>query len=362
MKIQLQKYPCCILVIVVLNLFSCSQSGGDENINFNVTEVTDDIIVEPGLSNWEERSAAEGVLMSTRFDTETEVSNWVHQDALQNHVSWEQGNKSSGQGSLRFDILKEDGANSGNWRRWLSDDKREFEEGDEFYVSYRQYVPTYYANHVFKEGGGWKQSIISRNAQEMNGENIGQPAGSNQLNEIVLVNNGYRSLVAGYNRNTAGAFPGWEDPLSTACSNSDFVYQNAIDRGAMPVGTECENDRARYGGLYSYGSKTGVPDPISGAFIYYPNEWLTFKIYVRIGSQGSGTKNTHIKVWAARQMHDFELLINRTDVDLGNGPNHNTLWLLPYDTGKQPDSNREDTYTLYDEVIASLNDIAAPNN
>lgn len=365
MKIQLGKYTYAAFVgalFFLLGLGSCAKTNENQIQVQDETQETDTLTVQLDLSNWEDRSTAQGVLMSTRFDEETEVLNWVHLDALKDHVSWEQTNKSSGNGSLRFDILKEDGANSGNWRRWLSDDKREFSEGDEFYISYRQYVPTYYATHVFKEGGGWKQSIISRNAQEMNGENVGQPAGSNQLNEIVLVNNGYRSLVSGYNRNTAGTFPGWEIPISTACNNLDFVYQNAIDRGSMSVGTDCENDRARFGGLYSYGSKTGVPDPLSGAFIYYPNEWLTFKIYVRLGSQGSSTKNSHVKVWAARQTEDFELLIDREDIDLGNGPNHNTLWLLPYDTGKQSDLNREDTYTLYDEVIVSLNDIAAPSN
>ncbi len=365
MKIQLKYHPhwfIGISIFVLCSLFSCSKAIEDQIQNPDELELTEPLTTPLGPSNWEDRSAAQGVLMATRFDAKSDVLNWLHLDALQDHVSWERENKSSGQGSLRFDILKEDGANSGNWRRWLSDDKREFAEGDEFYVSYRQYVPTYYATHVFKEGGGWKQSIISRNAQEMNGENVGQPAGSNQLNEIVLVNNGYRSVVAGYNRSTTGAYLGWEVPIATACNNSDFVYQNMVDRELSSMGTDCENDRARYGGLYSYGSKTGVPDPISGAFIYFPNEWLTFKIYVKLGSQGSSSTNSHIKIWAARQGEDFELLIDRNDMDFGNGPNHNTLWLLPYDTGKRPDSTREDTYTLYDEVIVSLNDIVAPSN
>lgn len=338
---------------------SCTGEGGTSSGNVNVT-VTDPNN-EPGGTDWAARSTAPGVLMATRFDSQSDVENWTHANHLIENVSWESGNKASGNGSLRFDILKTDGADSGNWRRWLSNDQREFVEGDEFYVSYRQYIPTYYATHVFNQGGGWKQSIISRNATEMNGQQIGQPAGSNQLNEIVLVNAGYRGLVTGYHRSTTGHYPGFTVPAQTACSGSDFIYQNAVDRGIQSVGNACENDRARYGGLYSFGANTGTPDPLTGAFIYHQNEWLTFKIYVKLGSQGTGTANSHVKIWAAREGGEFDLLMNRPDVDLGGGPAHNTLWLLPYDTGKQADPSRQDTYTLYDEVIVSLNDITAPD-
>lgn len=315
---------------------------------------------QPVDSDWQDRASAPGVLMATRFDDPAEVFDWVHGDSTQDHVYWEQGNAASGGGALGIEVRADDGANSGNWRRWLSDDERSFVEGDVFYVSYRQYFPAYFATHRFLGGGGWKQSIISRNAGDMNGESQSGETGSNQLNEIVLNNNRYRSMVQGYNRATNGTYAGWQVSAVTACSSTDFIMQNAVDRGPQSVGTPCDNDRARYGGLYSYGGPSGPPDPLTGAFTYPQDGWATFKIRVELGSQGTSTANSHVQVWAARDGEDFELLIDRDDLDLGDGPAHNTLWLLPYDTGKQPDPSREDTYTLYDEVIVSLEDIAAP--
>ncbi|MEM7082341.1 MAG: choice-of-anchor U domain-containing protein [Pseudomonadota bacterium] len=345
-------------------VLTCSGAGGDAS-DTAVVSVNDDATPPPppGGSDWSSRSTAAGVLMATRFDTSGDVHNWKHLDNSQGNVKWETGNVASGNGALRMDILKTDGAASGSWRRWLSADQREFVEGDEFYVSYRQYFPAYYATHVFNGGGGWKQSIISRNAYEMNGVSQDcqtNECGSNQLNEIVLHNNRYRGFPQAYHRNSNGAYPSMEVSANTACSSTDFRHQNAVDRGPQSVGNACENDRARYGGLYSYGSSTGSPDPLTGAFIYHPNEWITFKVYVKLGSQGTNTGNTHVKIWAAREGQDWDLIIDRNNIDLGNGPAHNALWLLPYDTGKQPDSNRQDTYTLYDEVIVSLNDIQAP--
>ncbi|MFK8030998.1 MAG: choice-of-anchor U domain-containing protein [Gammaproteobacteria bacterium] len=343
-------------------MLSCTGANGDDQDSVSISVSGGQ--TPPGASDWEARSTATGVLMATRFDTADEVDNWKQLDGSAGNVRWENNTVASGNGALRIDVLKTDGANSGSWRRWLSDDEREFDEGDEFYVSYRQYFPAYFSTHVFN-GGGWKQSIISRNAGEMNGVNQqcnnGASCGSNQLNEMVLVNYQYRGLIQGYNRNTNGAYPGWYVQQATDCSGSDFVYQNAVDRGPQSLGSACENARARLGGLYSYGSGTGVPDPLTGAFTYGQDEWVTFKLWVKLGSQGTGTKDSQVKVWAATEGGNWDLIIDRDDLDLGNGPKHNTLWLLPYDTGKDPNPNREDTYTLYDEVIVSLNDISAPD-
>ncbi len=319
----------------------------------------------PTGSDWEQRATATGVLMATRFDTEAEVTNWIA-GSNGDHVSWDTSRAASGNGSLRFDILSTDFASSGNWSRWLSDDQREFTTGDEFYVQFRQYIPAFLSTHAFSGGGGWKQAIISRHASIMNGVNQPQPYGSNQLNEIVVQNTRHRGIVQGYNRDSAGRFPPWDVGASTACSGTDFIYQNAVDNGPQNIGTPCENDRARYGGLYSFyqqrpgGVPLGSPDPIGGAFAYYPNEWLTFLVRVRLGTYGGGVRDTHVQVYAARDGADYTLLIDRDDLDLGNGPTHDALWLLPYDTGRQPDSSRQDTFTLYDEVIVSTDFIPAP--
>ena len=328
-----------------------------------------------GGSSWEERSTAPGVLMATRFDTEADVTNWLA-GSTQDHVSWDQQGQASGNGCLRMDILAADYAASGDWSRWLSDDEREFTTGDEFYVSFRQYIPHYYAQHQFAGGAGWKQSIISRHAASMNGVPQQPPYGSNQLYEIVLVNGSYRSLPQGYNRNAAGQFRSWEESSANACSQSDFRFQAAIDHGG-PEST-CAEVWARYGGLYSYYSQQGAPDgrpnPNGGEVPYDADEWMAFKIRVGVGTfetsgdPGSWANDTLIQVWTARDGDEDWTLIHDKDPANGNGVAigedqggaYDALWLLPYDTDKQPDPSREDTYTLYDEVIVSEQDIATP--
>ncbi|MEM6991392.1 MAG: hypothetical protein AAF721_12865 [Myxococcota bacterium] len=326
-------------------------------------------------SDWEDRASAPGVLMATRFDTESEVTDWLA-GATQDHVSWQTTGQASGAGCMRFDILATDGAASGDWSRWLSDDEREFSTGDEFYVSFRQYIPSYYAQHEFVGGGGWKQSIISRHAASMNGVNQMPPYGSNQLYEVVLVNARYYSIPQGYNRNRAGQFRGWDLPSANNCSGSDFRLQAAIDHGG-PEGN-CAEVWARYGGLYSYysqqGAPNGRPNPDGGEVPYFADEWMSFKVRIVVGTfETSGNaadwaNDTLIQVWAAGEGADDWTLIHDRDPALGlgvsigedSGGAYDALWLLPYDTGKQPDPSREDTYTLYDEVIVSLNDIAVP--
>jgi hypothetical protein len=320
-------------------------------------------VVADADSDWAARSSAPSVVMATRFDTLADVQQDTFPDSTADHVSWDQSNKASGGGSLRMDILKTDSAASGSWVRYLSDDQREFGPNETFYVQYRQFFPSYLASHAFSGsqfggpyGGGWKQSIISN------------MRGSNQLFEVVLQNTSQRGLVQGYNRNSNGDYLGWEDAIGTPCSGADFVYQNQIDRGGPE--TSCLESRRKRGGLYSYGANTGSPDPETGAFVYYPNEWLTFLIKVSAGTFGGGSnvRDTNIQVWAAREADtNYTLLIDKM-VNLGAETDSSgsrfyfdAIWLLPYHTNRTPDSTRQDTYTLYDEVIVSTQFIPAPD-
>lgn len=312
-------------------------------------------------SDWLARSTAPGVLMSTRFDTEAEVTDYLS-DAQGNqlpdadHVSWQQQGQASGNGAMRFDVRKTDGSQSGQWWRYLSDDRRDFRTGDTVYVQYRAYFPAYYATHQFavSSASGWKVSIISSHKS------------SNMLYEIVHQNTNHRGHVQMYNRDTNGRYPPMDTQISTPCSNSDFVHQNAIDRMPGVTPSTCLEARRKYGGLYSYNGP--APDPETGAFIYYPDEWLTFLQKVTYGSFGAGTADTHVELWAAREGDsEYTKLIDKM-VDLGSvfegGVAYypNALWLLPYDTNRVPDSSRQDTYTLRDEVIVSTDFIPAPNS
>ena len=312
---------------------------------------------------WQTRSTQPGVVTAVRFDSEAEITNFTtdwqgntFSDA--NHVSLDTTNVASGTGSMRFDILKTDGASHGQWR-WPFG--TEFAEGETFYVQFRQYIPQYYRDHVFSGtqfGGpyaaGWKQVIISNNR------------GSNQLFEVVLQNTRHRGLVQGYNRNSNGDYLGFEDAISTICSGADFVYQNQIDRGP-PVPTTCLEERQKRGGLFSYGANTGAPDPETGAFIFYPDEWVTYYMRIAAGTfgQGSSVKDTQIDLYCARDgdtayTHLHSELVNLGAKESADNTAFNALWLLPYNTDGTSDAGRQDTYTLYDEVIVSTNPIAVP--
>lgn len=314
-------------------------------------------------SDWIARSTAPGVVMAVGFDTQAQVTNDTFPDTSAYHVKWEQLLKTSGAGSLRMDIFKTDGASSGSWVRYLADDRREFKTGDTFYVQFRQYFPAYFANHAFAGtqfggpyAGGWKQAIISNKRA------------SNQLFEVVIQNTNHRSMVQGYNRDSQASYPPWEEPISTPCSNSDFVFQNKIDRGGPE--TTCLDSRRKRGGLFSYGgSNKGGPDPETGAFIYYPDEWLTFLVRVSPGSFGAGIaqRDTRVAVWAARaNATDYTLLIDKmvnlgAETDSSGKPFYfDAIWLLPFNTLKVPEPSGQDTFTLYDELIVSTNFIAAP--
>ena len=115
--------------------------------------------------------------------------------------------------------------------------------------------------------------------------------------------------------------------------------------------------------MYSYGAHTGAPDPETGAFIFYPDEWVTYYLKITPGTfGGGGIKDTKLDVWAARgknteYTHLYDKLINLG----GTGP-FDGFWLLPYNTGRVANPARQDTYTLYDEVIVSTQFIPAPNS
>lgn len=334
--------------------------------SFNVA-VSPSVVAAAAGETWLARATLPGVVRAIRFDSSSDVTRWVTGAPNAENISYQSAIKSSGNGAMRIDVLKTDGASSGQWTTWLKDTESAndgFTEGDKFYVSFRQWIDDYHTTHRFLNGGGWKQAIISRHASVMDGINQPTPYGSNQVNEIVLQNTGHRGLVQGYNRNTAGSYPPWEVSFPTACSSTDIVFQNAVDRGPQ-TGTPCEQARKRYGGLYSFfqtpEAVPGQPDPIGGQFNYYGDEWITYTLEIDVGQFGGNSNDTHIILRTARDGQDYDGIINRANLDLGAGPDYTGLNLLPYNTGRSPDPTRQDTFFVYDEVIVSRNPILAAN-
>ena len=336
---------------------TCNGTGGSDSDSVTVT-VTSGGGGNPQTSDWLDRSTAAGVLMASRFDTEAEVLNF-RTSSKQENIVWDTSLKTSGNGSMKFNIYNTDTTSSGNWKRYLSDDQRQFGPGDEFYVQYRQYIPAYLISHKFKGtqysgiySQGFKSSIISHYPN------------SNTNFEVVIQNSGQFGYIQGYHQDGNSTAVKWSESVSTACQSSDFRHQPAIDHGPQNIGTPCENDRARYGGLYSYlasqGGDRGDPDPLTGAFVYEKDAWITILQHVRVSPQGYGASNNVIETWAARDGEDYVLLASLNDVKFGTSGNFDTLWLLNYRSKGQADASRQNTFTNYDEVIVSTNFIPAP--
>src|SRR6185312_4037348 len=81
--------------------------------------------------------------------------------------------------------------------------------------------------------------------------------------------------------------------------------------------------------------------PAGNCFGYFPNEWITFQVHVKVGTWYLNNSVYHqdsaIELWAARQGQASEKLISFTNYDIANNnpaAKYGKIWLLPYDTGK----------------------------
>ncbi|NND65746.1 MAG: hypothetical protein HKM24_07260 [Gammaproteobacteria bacterium] len=340
------------------------------------------LVLADANDDWLARSTAPAVTMSTRFDVETDVTEHLAGNT-QDRVSWTTDLKITGNGALRFDLLSTDTTGHGDWRRFFYEgdtvgDFHELQPGDEIYLQFRQYTPEYLATHDWRQvsGGatGFKQSIMSSYHN------------SNTAFEVVLTSTS-RGYPSAYHQDGNG-YPGLGIAWNTACNNNDVRHQNAIDWGPNPLTglspdndawTACEQDRARYGGLYSYsanlGFPRGEPDPLTGAVIYPHDGWITYLQRVKLNSGYDALADNEVQIWAARDGEDYIKIVERFNVKFGGKNTSSTnvvegftsFWLLPYTSGGAASGagpagyTRENTFTVYDEVIVSTESIPAPS-
>jgi hypothetical protein len=263
---------------------------------------------------------------------------WVLREGSQDHVTLDTSLKASSYaaGSFKFAVLNSDTTQSGNIGVPLPSS---FGEGLTVWWSIRVRAP---ANMVYQPWPGssgetaHKISIFSHSS------------GSNQANEVVTSVNYNRGLIGGYHQDGVQTALPPDLPSITACSNTDFKWQPAVDRGSNPLAgfdpdtgspwSACAQDRARYGGLYSAKflaqSKLGFGDPLTGGFRQYPDEWITITCRLIIGSWG--TYSSRWTMWCAREGQPYVQLHDEQNMRLGAGPDYNTLWLLPYVTNRVP--------------------------
>lgn len=289
-----------------------------------------------GDADWIARSTAGGVTQADRLDTQATLDAWIVTDDTQDHVSLDTSVKVSGAaGSFKFDVLNADSTASGSICLPLG---ATFNEGDIVWFSYRRRAPASFLYQPWPHSSGDagnKSAILSR---DFNGAS---PTGSNQVNEVVVQND--FGVYAGYNQDGDG-FPPWEVAASTECNGSDFKWQNKVDNGADPLSgtnpdtgsawSDCEQDRRRYGGLFSSKSagnfRIGLGDPFTGGVRPVPDSFDCITVRVEINSFDASTANNRISMWVAHDGDPYTLVVDRTDIIFGDGPDFNGLTLLPY--------------------------------
>jgi hypothetical protein len=111
-------------------------------------------------------------------------------------------------------------------------------------------------------------------------------------------------------------------------------------------------------------------DPQNGCFKFFAGEWMTFQVHIKIGTWN--TPSSTIEIWAAREkqtsvkIYDSAIWASGSGVagfTLYNGnPNakYGKIWLIPYNTNKDPSETYATTYTWYDELIISRQRIGDP--
>ena len=252
----------------------------------------------------------------------------------------------SGKASLKFVVPSNSAANSSGsyFTNFSKDLSVQFGGGQEFYVQWRQRFSPDYLSNVYTGGGGFKQVIVGTGDQ--NGTNYSSCSSL----ELPVQNYRQRGFPVMYNSCTGSASHNAYDAFYEPMGANDFKLQNG---------------RAAPYCLYSQ-STSGYFPPTGNCFTYVPNEWMTFQIQVRIGTrEGDEFKGSQVRLWAAREGKPSELIIDWGPYNLSAGKPESRarfgkVWLLPYNTGKDPFQAHPTAYTWYDELIVSRSRIADP--
>jgi hypothetical protein len=248
--------------------------------------------------------------------------------------------KASGKGSLRFTIPPYSPANTSGsfWLDFADDYSVQFGAGEEFYVQWRQRFSPELLKTEFLKGNGWKQAIIGEGSRPWH------TAGS--CTEIHLVVENTYQVGAPRMYHSCGKKDGRYEPLEEPGPHA-YLIQNAVG---------CPHNLV-----------TSPP-----CVMYKGNQWMTFQVHVKIGTWYQNDKkyrhDSTVQLWVGEEGKPSKLAIEfspkrGTGYDLVNTnpkAKYGKVWLLPYDTGKDPSQNHPTAYTWYDELIISRERIADP--
>jgi hypothetical protein len=311
-------------------------------------------------ADFESRCKAPGVLVCNGFDSPSDIAGTYGspKGTLQNGSglgpATDTSMSASGAGSLRFTIPSRSSADEDGsfFQNFSTDLSVSFGDDSDFYVQWRQWFDAPFLADHYTGGEGWKQIIIGTGDAKGCTPSYSTPCASScTAPEIVTLNSYHTGFLRAYNSCTGSTSHGAYDPFEEPYGSYDFKLQNA-----MPA-PYC---------LYSQG-QTKPPaffPPAGNCAPFVANEWMTFQIHVHVGSfVVDEYRNSHVDVWVARQGGPSVRVFEWGPYALSAGSDHETygkLWLLPYDTGRDPSVSYAATFTSYDELIVSRQPIADP--
>jgi hypothetical protein len=285
-----------------------------------------------GGVDFQTRCHGPGVIRCFGFDSASEVDPHVYPPTGQKDKRGRVVTdvKASGAGSLRFEIPPHSGSDTSGsfWLNFKDDLSAQFGEGGEFYIQWRQRFSREFLDTPYPGGGGWKQ---------------------------IIVGEGDRPGATAY-----------------SCTQLELVVNNPYHLGYPSMYHSCGGKDGQFEGLFSAGSVR-----------YYPDEWMTFQLHVKIGTwyknDGAYHGDSTVQLWVAREHESSKLVVDLspqparlfglkipgtgTGYDLANNnpaAKYGKLWLLPYNTGKDPFADHPTAYTWYDELIIATNRIPDP--
>ena len=314
----------------------------------------------PSDTQWTERIDHSAVFMSVRFDTQAEFDRGVFPNAYSSRVVYDTGVRSSGNGSVRFEIPSGGGAANPAWRRNFADDyasRIQFGEYDEFYFSCRTRLSAGFVAETFGgTGDGWKQIMLNQaDLSQVNFEQ-GSEVGSCTPLEVVVQNQYLDGIPKIY----------------TNCGDFQYYYEC--------IGQDCFPQPAMGSLDLSFNCHTHPTEDLSQCFPYVDSEWLTCLIKLTLGPLGSMTDrytgtpetgfiNSRVEMWWARDGQAYQKTHDAYDTVFrrGGGATQTTdeeeygkFWLTPFND--LASGTHQTHYMWFDELLASRSNIHAPNH
>ena len=308
-------------------------AAGNESIQSSAVLATTQ---SSASDDWVTRSIAPGVDFAIRLDQQSQLNTYYHSNRVP--VLDASIKVTGAAASMRLDRLSADGEGATNVRFPIG----LYAEGQSFWRSFRVRLSPEFLYQISaassQENGQRKISILSAFDATF------KPW------EIVLQLTQASGTLRGYHQDGLSSAVHWDQhssgTVNTACQSGDLRWQPAIDNGANPLTginpdngaawSACEQDRARFGGLYSARDpgavdyRVGIGDPISGAFRQH-SQFFTITQRVVVGSPNTNT--SRITTWAAKDGQPYVMLADETNVRLG-GALFDGDWMTLYESTK----------------------------